>query len=95
MRTLSFDNALVRDLPGDPQRGTSRRQMHGALYSRVALSVIRSPCALIVLGASAICIGPAHAQGPSGGAGLANPASQNCVRKGGNLVYRFIKTSTY
>jgi uncharacterized protein YdiU (UPF0061 family) len=35
MHPLRFDNSLVRDLPGDPQKGGRPRQVHGALFSRV------------------------------------------------------------
>ncbi|MEX1032841.1 MAG: YdiU family protein [Cellvibrionaceae bacterium] len=35
MKPLSFDNSFVRDLPGDPQRENTRRQVTGACYSRV------------------------------------------------------------
>jgi uncharacterized protein YdiU (UPF0061 family) len=35
MFQLRFDNAFVRDLPGDPQQGAGLRQVEGALYSRI------------------------------------------------------------
>jgi serine/tyrosine/threonine adenylyltransferase len=35
MPPLRFDNAFVRELPGDVQKGGPPRQVHGALYSRV------------------------------------------------------------
>ncbi|MEO5699488.1 MAG: protein adenylyltransferase SelO [Casimicrobiaceae bacterium] len=43
MPVLAFDNRFVRDLPGDPQQDTRRRQVHGALYSRVLPTPVRSP----------------------------------------------------
>ncbi len=38
-----FDNAFVRDLPGDPQRGGRPRQVQGALYSRVDPTPVSAP----------------------------------------------------
>lgn len=35
MHALRFDNAFVRELPGDPDTAPGIRQVHGALYSRV------------------------------------------------------------
>src|SRR3546814_9988297 len=32
---LHFDNAFLRELPGDPDAGPGSRQVHGALWSRV------------------------------------------------------------
>lgn len=43
MQTLYFDNAFVRDLPADPEAGSGRRQVHGALYSLVAPTPVRAP----------------------------------------------------
>jgi uncharacterized protein YdiU (UPF0061 family) len=43
LRSLRFDNAFVRDLPGDKERGSHRRQVHGALYSRVDPEPVASP----------------------------------------------------
>lgn len=43
MQTLRFDNAFVRDLPGDPDTGAQRRQVHGALYSRVQPTPVVAP----------------------------------------------------
>jgi len=42
MKTLRFDNAFVRELPGDPETGPERRQV-GALYSRVAPTPVAAP----------------------------------------------------
>ena len=43
MQTLSFDNTFVRELPADPGTGTQRRQVHGALYSRVTPTPVVAP----------------------------------------------------
>ena len=40
---LRFDNAFVRDLPADPVGGPHRRQVHGALYSRVDPTPVKAP----------------------------------------------------
>ncbi len=40
---LHFDNAFVRELPGDPDSGTAVRQVHGAFYSRVQPTPVRAP----------------------------------------------------
>jgi uncharacterized protein YdiU (UPF0061 family) len=43
MYTLCFDNAFVRDLPGDPQHDPWPRQVYGALYSRVNPTPVMAP----------------------------------------------------
>jgi uncharacterized protein YdiU (UPF0061 family) len=43
MHTLNFDNAFVRDLPGDPEVGPRLRQVLGALYSRVDPTPVAAP----------------------------------------------------
>jgi uncharacterized protein YdiU (UPF0061 family) len=43
MQSLRFDNSFVRDLPADPQAGPQRRQVHGALYSRVESTPVAAP----------------------------------------------------
>ncbi len=43
MQSLTFDNAFVRELPGDPETGAQRRQVHGALYSKIATTPVISP----------------------------------------------------
>jgi uncharacterized protein YdiU (UPF0061 family) len=43
MRSLRFDNAFVRDLPGDPERGSRQRQVPGALYSLVEPTPVAAP----------------------------------------------------
>jgi uncharacterized protein YdiU (UPF0061 family) len=40
---LRFDNRFVRDLPGDPERGTRLRQVEGALYSRIDPTPVAEP----------------------------------------------------
>ncbi|ALN92081.1 protein adenylyltransferase SelO [Lysobacter gummosus] len=46
MHALRFDNAFVRDLPGDPETGPDVRQVHGALYSRVEPTPVAAPVLL-------------------------------------------------
>jgi len=43
MNALTFDNAFIRDLPGDPESGSHRRQVYGALYSRVEATPVAAP----------------------------------------------------
>jgi uncharacterized protein YdiU (UPF0061 family) len=43
MRTLHFDNAFVRELPGDPEAGPRLRQVHAALYSKVDPTPVAAP----------------------------------------------------
>ncbi|MFC5525664.1 YdiU family protein [Rhodanobacter ginsengisoli] len=43
MFPLHFDNAFVRDLPGDPEHDPHLRQVEGALYSRVEPSPVAAP----------------------------------------------------
>jgi uncharacterized protein YdiU (UPF0061 family) len=43
MHPLTFDNAFVRDLPGDPVSGPQPRQVEAALYSPVAPSRVSQP----------------------------------------------------
>jgi len=40
---LNFDNAFVRELPGDPQEGAEPRQVLAALYSRVEPTPVSAP----------------------------------------------------
>ena len=40
---LRFDNRFTRELPGDPNPGSDRRQIHGALYSRVSPTSVARP----------------------------------------------------
>ena len=41
--TLVFDNAFVRELPGDTESGTRSRQVYGAAYSRVMPTAVQAP----------------------------------------------------
>ena len=43
MKPLRYDNAFVRELPGDPHQGPQRRQVHGALYSHVQPTPVAAP----------------------------------------------------
>jgi uncharacterized protein YdiU (UPF0061 family) len=43
MQALSFDNTFVRELPADPVTGPGRRQVRGALYSRVEPTPVAAP----------------------------------------------------
>jgi protein adenylyltransferase len=43
MHAPRFDNAFVRDLPGDPESGPRLRQVHGALWSRVDPTPVLAP----------------------------------------------------
>ena len=46
MRQLRFDNAFLRELPGDPEAGPRIRQVEGALWSRVAPTPVAAPTLL-------------------------------------------------
>jgi len=43
MRTLTFDNRFVRELPADPESGPRLRQVEGACYSRVMPTPVAAP----------------------------------------------------
>jgi len=43
MKHLKFDNRFVNELPGDSERGSRIRQVHGALYSRVDPTPVTAP----------------------------------------------------
>ncbi len=43
MQALHFDNFFVRELPGDPHSGSQRRQVNGALFSRVDPTPVSTP----------------------------------------------------
>src|SRR5271169_1709896 len=43
LQSLRFDNRFVRELPADPHVGAQRRQVHGALYSRVDPEPVSAP----------------------------------------------------
>jgi uncharacterized protein YdiU (UPF0061 family) len=46
MHSPNFDNAFVRELPGDPEAGARLRQVEGALYSRVDPTPVAAPVLL-------------------------------------------------
>jgi uncharacterized protein YdiU (UPF0061 family) len=43
MLSFSFDNRFLRELPGDPEEGSRRRQVHGACWSRVMPTPVAAP----------------------------------------------------
>lgn len=43
MLSLDFDNAFVRELPGDPETGPRRRQVQGALWSSIEPTPVAGP----------------------------------------------------
>lgn len=43
LTSLIFDNAFIRELPGDLDRGHGARQVQGALYSRIDPSPVAAP----------------------------------------------------
>ncbi|HWU75496.1 MAG TPA: YdiU family protein [Rhodanobacter sp.] len=43
MFDLRFDNAFVRELPGDPEHGSRQRQVEGSLYSQVRPTPVDAP----------------------------------------------------
>lgn len=43
LNQLQFDNRLVRDLPADPEVENYRRQVAGAIYSRVNPTAVKNP----------------------------------------------------
>ncbi|RLJ64998.1 protein adenylyltransferase SelO [Sulfurisoma sediminicola] len=43
MLNFTFDNRFVNDLPGDPEDGLHRRQVHGACWSKVAPTPVARP----------------------------------------------------
>ncbi|GAB2515681.1 protein adenylyltransferase SelO [Lysobacter humi (ex Lee et al. 2017)] len=45
---LHFDNRFVAELPGDPREDGGRRQVHGAVWSRVAPTPVAAPRVLAV-----------------------------------------------
>lgn len=45
---LRFDNRLLAELPGDPETGPRRREVRGALWSRVAPTPVAAPRTLAV-----------------------------------------------
>ena len=49
---LQFDNRLVRELPADPEAENYRRQVTGAIYSRVNPTPVKNP--QLVVGAQEV-----------------------------------------
>src|SRR5690606_27488341 len=47
MEGLRFDNAFLRELPGDPESGPRLRQAHGAARSRVEPTPVAAPRLLV------------------------------------------------
>lgn len=45
---LTFDNRLLAELPGDPETGPRRREVRGAVWSRVAPTPVAAPRTLAV-----------------------------------------------
>jgi uncharacterized protein YdiU (UPF0061 family) len=43
MTVIPFDNAFIRELPGDPSTDPRSRQVHGACWSRVAPTPVSAP----------------------------------------------------
>ncbi|KAF1711807.1 protein adenylyltransferase SelO [Pseudoxanthomonas sacheonensis] len=43
MKSLTFDNRFIADLPGDPQQGTGVREVRAALYSLVNPTPVAAP----------------------------------------------------
>ena len=43
MKSLRFDNRFIAELPGDPVQAVGTREVHGALYSRVAPTPVAEP----------------------------------------------------
>ena len=43
MKSLRFDNRFIAELPGDPVQAAGTREVHGALYSRVAPTPVEEP----------------------------------------------------
>jgi uncharacterized protein YdiU (UPF0061 family) len=65
LETLRFDNHFTRHLPVDPEEGPRRRQVTGAIYSRVAPTPVAAPALVAVAEEVAWAIGmdPAAATG--------------------------------
>jgi uncharacterized protein YdiU (UPF0061 family) len=57
MFNLQFDNAFVRDLPGDPEQGARLRQVEGGLYSRVDPTPVAAPRLLAHSAEMAVTLG--------------------------------------
>ena len=46
LEALTFDNHFTRSLPADPEAGSRRRQVQGAIFSRVLPTAVREPALL-------------------------------------------------
>ena len=57
MLNLNFDNRFVNALPGDPEEGPRRRQVHGACWSRVLPTPVAAPKLLAYSPEVAILLG--------------------------------------
>ncbi|KQX99465.1 hypothetical protein ASD22_04190 [Rhodanobacter sp. Root480] len=57
MLKLRFDNAFVRELPADPERGAGLRQVEGALYSLVEPTPVAAPRLLAYSAETAALLG--------------------------------------
>jgi uncharacterized protein YdiU (UPF0061 family) len=91
MFNLHFDNAFVRDLPGDPEHGTLPRQVEGALYSMVSPTPVAAPRLLAysaemaaTLGFSADEVASAKFARVFGGNGLADGMQPYATNYGGH-----------
>jgi uncharacterized protein YdiU (UPF0061 family) len=64
---LRFDNAFVRDLPGDDSRSPHPRQVHGAAYSRVHPTPVAAPRLIVhsIEVAALLGIDPADVASPA------------------------------
>ncbi len=62
MFNLHFDNAFVRELPGDPEQGSGLRQVEGAAYSLVDPAPVAAPVVLAHSAETAALLGIAAAE---------------------------------
>lgn len=67
LRTLTFDNAVLRELPGDPSDAAGVRQVQAAAWSRVKPGPVASPrvLAVSVEMLAALGLDPADARDPA------------------------------
>jgi uncharacterized protein YdiU (UPF0061 family) len=91
MFNLHFDNAFVRDLPGDPEQGALPRQIEGALYSMVSPTPVAAPRLLAysaemaaTLGFSTEEVASAEFAQVFGGNGLADGMQPYATNYGGH-----------
>ncbi|MEZ5558040.1 MAG: YdiU family protein [Pseudomonadales bacterium] len=57
LAALRFDNRFTRELPADPERSNFRRQIRGAIYSRVAPTPVAAPRLVACAGEVAALLG--------------------------------------